>query len=310
MEAASYRFVETACPLCQAGTPARLLYNASFRTEDLSVSTFSARRMPDRVHYRMVRCTGCGLVRASPVLEDAALARLYAGSRFEYGDLSHYAAMTYRRCLQRAQRSLLRSRRLLEIGCGNGFFLPHALDCGFEEVYGVEPSADAVAAPPPGVRERITQAMFRPGLYPPEHFSCICSFQVLDHFAHPDEVVAECLRLLEPGGVALCVCHDIGSPLARSLGERSPMVDIEHVHLFDRSTVRRLFERNGFAVHETFCVNNRYPLAYWVSLAPVGKTLKRAAARLLRSLGLAHKALTLSAGNLGIIAAKPARGSS
>jgi hypothetical protein len=57
-----------------------LLYDANFEPADLNPAVFSARRLPDRVHYRMVRCGTCGLVRSDPVAHLNTLARLYEPS--------------------------------------------------------------------------------------------------------------------------------------------------------------------------------------------------------------------------------------
>ena len=81
---ANLTFVPTACAICGAGAPSKELYAANFSVDDITPARFSARRLPDRIHYRMVRCLQCGLVRSDPVLDEATLGHLYAESTFDY----------------------------------------------------------------------------------------------------------------------------------------------------------------------------------------------------------------------------------
>src|SRR5258708_36100401 len=116
--------------------------------------------MPDRVHYRMVQCAHCGLVRSDPVLDEAELGRLYAESRLTYQHEAGFAGETYAHYLRELLPLLPEKKRLLEIGCGSGFFLERAPHLGFAEVCGVEPSCDAVEAASPKVRASIRNDSF------------------------------------------------------------------------------------------------------------------------------------------------------
>jgi SAM-dependent methyltransferase len=172
----------------------------------------------------------------------------------------------------------------------------------------VEPSGPALAQARPAARERILETPFRAGLFPRESFSLVCGFQVLDHLLRPNEVLQACRELLAPGGLMLWICHDERALPARLLGRLSPIVDIQHVVLYNRRTVARLFERNAFTVLRVFGVRNRYPLGYWARLVPLPGPLRRFAQRALAGLHLADLPVTLNPGNLGILAAKGAPG--
>ncbi|MDQ6778399.1 MAG: class I SAM-dependent methyltransferase, partial [Actinomycetota bacterium] len=52
----------------------------------LRPALFSARRLPDGVHHRIVRCRRCRLVRSDPVLDPVAMAELHRASTFDYVD--------------------------------------------------------------------------------------------------------------------------------------------------------------------------------------------------------------------------------
>ncbi len=295
---------ETRCMICDSRDHDREVYAMNFRPADLSADVFSARRLPDRLHYRMVRCERCGLLRSDPILTDAELARLYAGSHFTYAAEAQFTGATYLHYLRETLPFVRTRGRIMEIGCGSGFFLDRALDEGFTEAWGVEPSVAAVEAASPRVRDRIRIGLYDRSTFPPDQFDCICAFQILDHAPDPAAMLRACHAHLRPGGVALFINHDAGALSARLLGELSPIVDVEHTVLFDQRTMRRVFERCGFRVERVFSVKNTYPLQYWAKMAPLPGGVKSAAQTALAASGLGRIPITLKAGNLGAIAVK------
>jgi 2-polyprenyl-3-methyl-5-hydroxy-6-metoxy-1,4-benzoquinol methylase len=299
--------IATQCAVCETDSADREVYSASLGADAATRERFSARRTPDRVHYRMVRCENCGLLRSNPILSDDELARLYGESSMTYEEELGFARRTYGRYLQRSIAAFspnldLSSARLLEIGCGNGFFLEEAAALGFGEVTGVEPSREAVEMAPPSIRGRIVNDIFRDDLFPREHFDVICAFQVFDHLAHPNAVLKSCRTALRPGGVALFINHDVGAWTNRFLGERSPVIDIEHIYLFDTQTMPRIFEKNGFEVLDVFPVENSYPLHYWMKMAPIPAGWKEKVIPALQQSSLGRREIAWKAGNLGLVA--------
>ena len=114
----------------------------------------------------MVSCGRCGLVRSDPVLDEANLTHLYAKSTFEYEAETANLRATYGRYLARLRKIGGRQESLLEVGCGDGFFLEQALQQGYTTVRGVEPSEAAIAGASPRVRDQIVCDVMRPGLFP------------------------------------------------------------------------------------------------------------------------------------------------
>ena len=300
--------VHTRCPIDGSDDADVEVFPANWDPAQVDAEVFSARRTPDRLHYRMVRNRRTGCLRADPILDEATILDLYRRSRVTYESLARYTAATYARYLERALPLLPDRRGALEIGCGHGFFLSALRAAGFQLVRGVEPSEDAVAKAPPDIRPNIVLGELSAETFPAESFSLVCGFQVLDHLVHPNEVLQACHRLLVPGGVMFWICHDIGALLARLLGRRCPMIDIEHVVLYDRRTIRLLFEKNGFAVADVFRVWDRYPIDYWAHLSPLPGRLKSALRRGLGAVRLGRVPLKAPFGNQAILARRPPRG--
>ena len=149
------------------------------------------------------------------------------------------------------------------------------------------------------------KAHMRPGIFEAQQFDLICMFQVFDHIADPNELLGECLRLLNPKGFILTLNHNIESWSAQLLGERRPIIDIEHTYLYSPSTLERIFSLNGFDIVEQGTVMNTYSLRYIFRLAPCPRSIKFLGLHALRTLGLGHVLLTLPLGNMYLIAQKP-----
>ncbi|MEJ7813117.1 MAG: class I SAM-dependent methyltransferase [Gemmatimonadaceae bacterium] len=296
----------TRCAICNTADAATELYPANFDAGALNAAVFSARRLPDRVHFRMVTCDACGLVRSDPVAASSVLGRLYKESAFNYGDEVANLQRTYGRYLAELEELGVRKGRLLEIGCGNGFFLEEAAAQGYADVRGVEPSRAAVAAASPERRPGIVCDVMRPGLFDAASFDVICLFQVLDHLPEPAALLDECFRLLRPGGLMLCLNHDVGALSARVLRDRSPIVDIEHTYLYDRRTMARLFAGRGFRVRRVRGARNTYTLQYVARLVPLPSALKRGVLGALRATRLGRARVAVALGNQYLVAQKPA----
>ncbi|MDQ1412887.1 MAG: hypothetical protein QOE07_1475 [Acidimicrobiaceae bacterium] len=298
--------VATRCAICGTADNASELYAASFRLDDLNPVIFSARRSPDRVHYRMVRCDTCGLVRSDPIASPDTLAQLYQESAFDYDDEVGNLRATYGRYLARLARYCGPEASLLEAGCGNGFAMQEALERGFAAVRGVEPSAAAVAGAAPEIAPYIVCDVMRPGLLAPGQFDAVCLFQMFDHIADPGGLLDDCWAALKPAGHILILNHNIEALSARLLGRRSPIVDIEHTYLYSPSTLARICGAHRFDVRENGAVWNRARIGYLARLAPLPATLRRAALATCDATGLGRVSLPLPVGNLYLIARKAA----
>ena len=294
----------TRCAICGTQGNATEMYASTLTSHAFDARTFSARRQPDRVHYRMVRCNTCGLVRSDPAADPASVAGLYASSSFDYASEVANLKRTYGRYLARLDRHGAGRDGLLEVGCGNGFFLEEAVRQGYKNVRGIEPSHHAIQAAPESVRALISEDVLRPGTLASDWFDVVCLFQVFDHLPDPGEALDELHRGLRTGGLALFLNHDEGAASAKVLGERSPIVDVEHYYLYSQETLGKLVARHGFTVVESGSVWNQYRLTYFARLVPAPGGAKDAAARFLDWSRLGRLEPSLPLGNQYLVARK------
>jgi len=225
-----------------------VLYPKNFEDGDLSADVYSARKMPDRIHYQIVRCNHDGMVRSDPVPEESFVNELYKQSKFTYEQETDNLATTYMAALEPVLRHLPKEARILEVGCGNGFLLKALFGKGYVNVCGVEPSLEAVAKSDRLIRDKITVDVLGPETFKSSTYDLVCFFQVLEHMRDPNAFLKVCHDLLVPGGFVVAFNHDVESLQAKILREKSPIIDIGHYSLFSKRTMEKIFRRNNFSL--------------------------------------------------------------
>jgi SAM-dependent methyltransferase len=286
------------CPVCGSADDSHVIAEGTVDVSGWSELSFSSRKLPEYVHHRMVECPVCDLVYASPTPVEGVLEKGYEEAPFVSSEESVFAAATYRRLVEPVLNELPNRRAALDVGASDGAFLQVLLDEGFEGVTGVEPAAASAAAAPEAIRSRIRVEPFRSETLAGESFDLVTSFQTLEHVSDPHQVVRDAYKLLEIGGAALFVVHDRRALPARLMRARSPIYDVEHVQLFSTRSVRELLRRAGFEDIRVARVTNRYPLRYWMKLAPIPVAVKRHLLPMADRLRVGAVPVTLRPGNL------------
>ncbi len=160
-----------------------------------------------------------------------------------------------------AVRSLLLSdpqtnKRILEVGCGNGFWAHRFAELGYE-VVAIDPSETGVEQARkayPGIRFEVMEieadTCRQLGL---DCFDVVTSLEVVEHLYLPRQWAAGCFSALRPGGRLICSTpyHGYLKNLAVSLANRwdlhfSPNWDGGHIKFWSRATLTELLLRAGF----------------------------------------------------------------
>lgn len=296
------------CPVCASSDNSRLYAESNVDLRDLGQFAFASRKLPEFMHWRLLECTRCDLVYASPAPAAETLASLYEEAAFDSVREAGYAARTYAGLLPIVKRRLSNLRGALDIGTGDGAFLEELLHAGFTDVAGVEPSSAPINAATREVQPLIRHGVFRSGDFQPESFALVTCFQTIEHLADPMAIVRDIYRILKPGGAALIVAHNRRAASARILGRHSPIFDVEHLQLFSPRSLDRLMTAAGFVDMQVGSLLNRYPVSYWARLTPLPRGIKSRLIGAMNGAGIGRFVLPLPAGNIYVVALKPARG--
>ena len=300
---AKYTYITKECLFCNSTDEANhpVLYKKNFQDEDLNADVFSARRTTEHFHYEMVKCQRTGLIFSRHILDDDALNELYKDSVVTFGEQADYIKNDYWRPIA-GYVGKWTKKRSLDIGCSNGFFLEVMKDNGYEEVYGVEPGEEPKKIARADIREGIFTGFYGPGLYPANHFDLITCFQTLDHLSDPLGMLKNMYENVKEGGNVYMIMHNTKALQAKIFGEKSPIIDVEHIYLFNKENLPELCKKAGFKVVSVFDVKNGYPYSYWVRMSPL--PVKKMWVGLFKALGMYNKILAINAGNMGIILEK------
>ena len=296
--------IATKCPICETLNNSVSVYPSNVDEQSFSTEVFSARRLPDRRHYQWVRCNSCTLLRSDPVL-DVDLEKLYVESTFDYSTEVDGLKKTYFKLVLKALGKKKLRDSVFEVGGGNGFFLEAAKDGGFKNVAGVEPSTEAIKAARADIKPFMIANMMKANILPDNSFEVGTMFHTLDHLTDPVSTLQNCFNALKPGGVFVVAVHNERSWSARLMGERSPIIDVEHTHLYTRSSGEALFKKIGFVEVKSGAYNNHYSLAYILHLVPISRTFRKKV--LESSLGnvLSKIKVVVPLGNMWIAGTKP-----
>jgi len=290
------------CPICEKKGKYKILHPKNFSLKDFNKKIFSARRLPDNIHYRMVKCNQCGLVRSDPVIDVKNLNELYKEAKFEYENEVENLAETYLLAMNSILKKLPKNAKILEIGCGNGFVLKALMDLGFKNVSGLEPSMDALEKSAPKVKKKIILDVLKEDLFSKDSFDFIFFFQVFDHVPDPNKFLDLCHRILKKDGYILSFNHNIDSISSKILGERSPIIDIEHTFLYSPKTMRKIFKKNKFLIEKVYSPYNILSLKHFFWLFPLPSKIKNLVIQ--SKFAIIDKRIKIRLGNLCLISQK------
>ena len=294
------------CPVC--GTPsdsAAIFLESNVDETRINSFSFASRKTPEFMNHKLVRCPICDLVYVSEPPEQAELATGYREADYDSSEEAEDAAVAYISAMRRALESLPTRTDALEIGTGTGALLDHLHIIGFRNLVGFEPSTAAIASAPPHRQEWIRPITFEEHEFDDHSFDLVCCFMTLEHVLDPKELADGVLRLLRPGGAFVTVTHDCDSRVNTTLGRRSPIIDIEHMQLFSRTSIVELLARSGYQRISVAGFKNRYALRYWWRLLPLPEPVRRAGAALLRVSRVDRLKITLNVGNTMAIGYAP-----
>ncbi len=176
---------------------------------------------------------------ANPTLDE--LEEYYKGyGRNDY--LSPITIKRYHEILDQFEK-VRKTNRLLDVGCGIGFFLDVAKERGWE-VFGTEFTDKAIEiCESKGIT--MHKGPLNPQNYSLESFDVITSFEVIEHINTPNSEVENISKLLRKDGLFYITTPNFNSTLRYYLGPKYNVIGWpEHLSYFTPSTLENLMRRH------------------------------------------------------------------
>lgn len=190
----------------------------------------------------LCKCNSCGFVFSKRIPSEKELSEHYEG----YGRQDYLSDVTIKRYeeLLDSFESYRKNNKILDVGCGIGYFLEVAKRKGWE-VYGTEFTEEAVEiCEAKGIH--MEQGKLNPDNYQFE-FDVITSFEVLEHINNPIEEINNFKSLLCSGGLVYLTTPNFNSLLRYRLGDQYGVITYpEHLCYYTPKTIRYLFKQLGF----------------------------------------------------------------
>jgi len=213
--------------------------------------------------YQIVRCCSCSHVYASPLPNN--LWENYSSvsdKAYLKNQQSRYA--TAEKIIKKIKHNCSQGR-LLDVGCATGDFLFIAQK--YYQVEGLELSSWSTKI----TRQRgfKVHSCFLKDISKNNYYDIITLWGVIEHFENPRQEIKSIFKLLKPGGVVCLWTGDIDCFLSRLLGKKWWYIQGQHIQLFSRRSLFRLFKEHGFKSKYL----GRYP--YVMSIQAISKSIKR-----------------------------------
>lgn len=157
---------------------------------------------------------------------------------------------------------------LMDIGCGNGFFLKIAQEQGWK-ISGTELNPEHCKLLRDQLQCPIYAGAIKTCQIPAQQFDMVRLYHVLEHVHHPFDDILECYRILKPGGILYISVPNTGSWLykvkdfqSRCRLKSKPYkhyAALHHHWFFTRQTLEKFTNAIGFTTGKIECIVHAKP---------------------------------------------------
>jgi 2-polyprenyl-3-methyl-5-hydroxy-6-metoxy-1,4-benzoquinol methylase len=218
--------------------------------EDYSVSHES---------FAIVQCTNCHFLLTNPRPDAQSIGRYYESQDYvSHSDTNQglinqvyqvARSFTVRQKVALVGKQAPRKGRLLDYGCGTGYFLAACQKAGWQ-VAGLEPNDTARK-----LAEQNTGQPINPGdlsQFETASFDAITLWHVLEHVHDLNGTLKQLTRLLKPDGVLVIAVPNAESPDAQYYREQWAAFDVpRHLYHFTAPTITRLLRKHHLQLRQT-----------------------------------------------------------
>lgn len=229
----------TPCDLCRS-TEATVLFDTKDR---LGLTTKL---------FQIAECAGCGVMRTLPAMSEEELSEFYPDEYWGGVPTEKWirSSQSDKTAFIRACR--LSGGRILDVGCGAGFFL-RALRGKEWERHGIEVGEKAArAAAGLLASKNIVRATLIDAAFESETFDVVTFWSSLEHTNEPRKSLVEARRILKPGGTLVVQVPNAAGYQARQFkGDWFALDAPRHRYHFTPTSLNRILDEAGFATYRT-----------------------------------------------------------
>ena len=213
-------------------------------------------------NYKIINCNYCGFTHITPIPSDNQLHSLYIDDYYKktkpqyikkFESEMEFWNMTFDEKLETIEKFVKsRTKKILDIGCGPGFFLRRAKKRGWN-VLGIEPSTIASNYTQKQGIPVITNFFQKIDLTKLGRFDAIHMFDVLEHTNAPIEILKSCFSILKKDGILLIeVPNDFNilqKTVQKILGKHEYwLAPPQHINYFNFCSLTKLLQKIGFKI--------------------------------------------------------------
>lgn len=195
--------------------------------------------------HSLIKCNNCKLVFAHKIPSEIELEKHYSSYSYEnVAEISISTKHSYSKLLDQFEK-YRKNNRILDVGCGRGWFLTEAKNRGWE-VYGNEYSEKAVElCTNNGINT--TLGALNETLFEPDFFDVVTSFEVIEHINNPNEDLKLIHQFLRSDGLFYCTTPNFNSIMRYYLKEKYNVIEYpEHLTYYTHKTLNQALKLNKF----------------------------------------------------------------
>jgi 2-polyprenyl-3-methyl-5-hydroxy-6-metoxy-1,4-benzoquinol methylase len=259
------------CPNC-GEDDSTVIFDSNMKEADLQKGIKTVYMLWENTHGRYVKCKNCHLIYVNPIEKASKI-------NGDYSKMENHDAPIIQRSRLRAAKSQLglikkhkNGTTLLDIGCGEGFFLFNASKAGYT-TKGIEISQYAAEYAGREFGLDVEVKPFEELQYPENYFDVVTLWQVLEHVPHPIVVLREVHRILKPEGLLVTSTPDIESIMAKIFRRKWWSLRRLHINQFTAKTLTDMLRRAGF--NNVFSTNYKEYISISMLAIPLLKHLRK-----------------------------------
>jgi 2-polyprenyl-3-methyl-5-hydroxy-6-metoxy-1,4-benzoquinol methylase len=258
------------CPSCEQND-FEVLFESNMRDCDFREAVETVYMIPGGKYGRHVKCRNCHLIYVNPIEKASKINENY----FQRKNVDASIIRETRLTATESQVGLIKrygnGTRLLDIGCGEGFFLFNASKAGYT-TKGIEISQGVTEYARREFGLDVEAKPFEELRFPENHFDVVTLWQVLEHVPYPLMVLKEVHRILKPGGLLATSTPDIEGIMAKIFRRKWWNLRRLHINQFAAKTLTDILNRAGFK--NVFSTSYKEYISISMLVIPLLKNLK------------------------------------